>query len=77
MRAVFCKLLRPEFTRTYARPLCADAFTRWDADPEVRGGCVRACVVRLRTHAALQAARQNAKEIVEATQFLYKCVLCV
>jgi len=31
-RGVFSKLLRPEFTRFYKKPLCADAFTRWDAD---------------------------------------------
>jgi hypothetical protein len=31
-RTVFSRLLRPEFTRAYKKPLCADAFTRWDAN---------------------------------------------
>lgn len=54
-RTVFSKLLRPEFTRAYKKPLCADAFSRWDASRE--------------------DAVQHARDVVEATQYLYDVVV--
>jgi hypothetical protein len=54
-RTVFSKLLRPEFTRAYKKPLCADAFSRWDASRE--------------------DALQHARDVVEATQYLYDVVV--
>jgi hypothetical protein len=32
-RSVFCHLLRSEFVRGYNIPLCSDAFTSWNSDP--------------------------------------------
>jgi hypothetical protein len=52
---VFSKLLRPEFTRAYKKPLCADAFSRWDASRE--------------------DALQHARDVVEATHYLYDVVV--
>jgi hypothetical protein len=63
-RSIFYRLLRPEFVRSNDEPLCSDAFSGWDGDPQraEHNAAVRRCTDRLYEQVVPAFARRIQKE---------------